>query len=119
MQDLGLCDGVDNVDGLNMSDADLTFENYEDVFGSSHDQSDSLFKDPGAACSSMERDVSLVELSGHIDNTLEVCLLRMYLWLAFFSCNYIWCVLPSKIYTYVISFYYIIMNMETTIFDQI
>ena len=79
MQDLGLCDGVDNVDGFNMSDVDLTFENYEDVFSSSHDQSDSLFEDTSAACSSMERDVSLVESSGHINNTPEVCLLRMYL----------------------------------------
>ena len=37
MQDLGLYDGGDNGDGFNMLDVDLTFENYEDVFGSSHD----------------------------------------------------------------------------------
>lgn len=119
MQDLGLCDGDDNGDGFNMSDVDLTFENYEDVFGSSQDQSDSLFKDTSATCSNTERDISLVELSGHIDNTLKVCLLRMYLWLAFFSCNYIWCVLPSKIYTHRISFYSVITNMETTLFGQL
>ena len=79
MQDLGLHDGSDNGDGFNMSDVDLTFENYEDVFGSSHNQSDSLFEDTSAACSNMERDISLVELSGHIDNTTEVILLKIYL----------------------------------------
>ena len=89
MQDLGLCNGSDNGDSFNMLDVDLTFENYEDVFGISHHQSDSLFEDTSAACSNMERDISLVELGGHIDNTPEVFNLRMYIWIAFFSCNYI------------------------------
>ena len=66
-----------------MSDVHLIFEKYEDVFSSSHDQPDSLFEDTSVAFSNMERDVSLVESNGHIDNTPKVCLLRIYLWLAF------------------------------------
>ncbi|KAH9313172.1 hypothetical protein KI387_028207, partial [Taxus chinensis] len=72
MQDLGLCDGDDNCDGFNMSDVDLTFENYEDIFGSSQDQSDSLFEDASAVCSNMERDVTLFESNGHTESAPEV-----------------------------------------------
>uniref|UniRef100_A0A0D6QR80 CCT domain-containing protein n=1 Tax=Araucaria cunninghamii TaxID=56994 RepID=A0A0D6QR80_ARACU len=71
MQDLGLCEGGDNCDGFNMSDVDLSFENYEDIFASSQDQSDSLFEDAGAACSHIERDVSFVESNGHNESAPE------------------------------------------------
>eukprot|EP01018_Ginkgo_biloba_P025206 Gb_06394 [translate_table: standard] len=85
MQDLGLCEDGDPCDGFNMSDVDLTFENYEDIFAGSQDQSESLFEDVGAACSSMEKDVSVADSSGHIESAAEAS-----------SVGPVGCLLPSS-----------------------
>lgn len=68
MQDLGLCEDGDHCNDFNMSDVDLTFENYEDIFAGSENQSVSLFGDVGAACSSTEKNVSFADSSDHIES---------------------------------------------------
>lgn len=68
MQDLGLCEDGDPCNDFNMSDVDLTFENYEDIFAGSEDHSVSLFGDVGAACSSSEKNVSFADSSDHIES---------------------------------------------------
>ena len=75
MQDLGLCEDGDPCDDFNMSDVDLTFENYEDIFAGSEDHSLSLFGDVGATCSSSEKNVSFADSSDHIESAPKVCLL--------------------------------------------
>ncbi|KAH9306384.1 hypothetical protein KI387_010788, partial [Taxus chinensis] len=64
MQDLGLCDADERCDPFHMSDIDLTFENYEDIFGGPQGEGTSIFEDVEAACSSMDKDVSFADSSG-------------------------------------------------------
>lgn len=63
MQDLGICADDDCCDALNMSDVNLIFENYEDIFGGPQVESSSVFEDLEAACSSMDKVVSVADPS--------------------------------------------------------
>lgn len=85
MQDLGVCEDGDPFNDFNMSDVDLTFENYEDIFAGSQDQSVSLFGDVGAACSSTEMNDSFADSSDHIESAPKAS-----------SVSPVGCVLPSS-----------------------
>lgn len=63
MQDLGICADDDCCDALHMSDVDLIFENYEDIFGGPQVESSSMFEDLEATCSSMDKVVSVADPS--------------------------------------------------------
>ncbi|KAL5972416.1 Zinc finger protein CONSTANS-like [Asimina triloba] len=44
---LGICEGDDLYDDFGVADVDLSFENYEELFGLSHKQSEQLFEESG------------------------------------------------------------------------
>ncbi|XWS68808.1 hypothetical protein CRYUN_Cryun04dG0124600 [Craigia yunnanensis] len=58
MQDLGVCEDVFYQDDFNMPDIDLTFRNFEDIFGGDQDPIRALLGDKDASCSSVEKDMS-------------------------------------------------------------
>uniref|UniRef100_A0A0D6R1F6 CCT domain-containing protein n=1 Tax=Araucaria cunninghamii TaxID=56994 RepID=A0A0D6R1F6_ARACU len=64
MPDLGMCEDDDCCDTFHMSDVVLTLENYEDIFGGPQGEVASVFDDVEAACSSMDKDVSIADSSG-------------------------------------------------------
>ncbi|OVA14244.1 zinc finger protein [Macleaya cordata] len=76
MQDLGICKEIDSCpsdDGLSIPDVDLTFRNYEDLFGGGdQEQTRFLFDEMGVACSSTEKDVSLDKSDNGYPRTDEV-----------------------------------------------
>eukprot|EP01018_Ginkgo_biloba_P008044 Gb_28233 [translate_table: standard] len=72
MQDLVICEDDNHCDGFHMPDVDLTFENYEDIFGGPRGESTSMFEDVEAACSSMDTDVSITDLSAQKENALKI-----------------------------------------------
>lgn len=57
MQDLGVCEELYNED-FNIPDVDLTFRNFEELFGGDQDPIRSLLDDKDFSCSSVERDLS-------------------------------------------------------------
>lgn len=85
MEDLGLCEDGDRCNDFNMSDVDLTFENYEDIFAGSEDQSVSLFGDVGGDCSSTEMNASFADSSDHIESAPKAS-----------SVSPVGCLLPSS-----------------------
>lgn len=70
MQDLGICEDDDCCDAFHISDVDLIFENYEDIFGGPQGESALMFEDLEAACSSMDKVVSIADPSGCNNNSL-------------------------------------------------
>eukprot|EP01018_Ginkgo_biloba_P008045 Gb_28222 [translate_table: standard] len=72
MQDLGICEDDDHCEGFHMLDVDLTFENYEDIFGGPQGESTLMFEDVEAACSSMDKDVSITYSSAQKENALKI-----------------------------------------------
>ncbi|XVE75253.1 hypothetical protein DITRI_Ditri12bG0080600 [Diplodiscus trichospermus] len=58
MQDLGVCEDVFDQDNFNMPDIDLTFRNFEDLFGGDQDPIRALLADKYVSCSSVEKDMS-------------------------------------------------------------
>ncbi|XP_043695637.1 zinc finger protein CONSTANS-LIKE 9 isoform X2 [Telopea speciosissima] len=58
MQDLGICEEIDCNDGFNIPDVDLTFRNYEELFGVDQDRTRSAFPEKDVACSLTKNDVS-------------------------------------------------------------
>lgn len=71
IQDLGIFQDDDCCDGFLISDADLIFENYEDIFSGTQGETTSMFEDLEAACSSMDIVVSIRDPSGCNDNFLK------------------------------------------------
>ncbi|XP_057844712.1 zinc finger protein CONSTANS-LIKE 10 [Cryptomeria japonica] len=64
MQDLGIYDDDECCDAFHVCDVDLTFENYEDIFGGPQGKGTSMFEDGDTACSSMDKDISIAHSSG-------------------------------------------------------
>ncbi|KAK3189373.1 hypothetical protein Dsin_028934 [Dipteronia sinensis] len=58
MQDLGVCEDTVSNDDFDIPDVDLTFRNFEDLFGGDQDPSRAKLGDKYASCSS-EKDLSL------------------------------------------------------------
>lgn len=59
MQDLGVCEELVCHDDFNIPDVDLTFRNFEELFGGDQDPTRLLLDDKDVSYSSMERDMSL------------------------------------------------------------
>lgn len=70
MQDLGVCEELVCQDDFNIPDVDLTFRNFEELFGSDQDPIRSLLDEKDMSYSSMEKDFSLDKL----DNTLSIAM---------------------------------------------
>ncbi|KAL6186534.1 hypothetical protein ACLB2K_042654 [Fragaria x ananassa] len=59
MQDLGVCEELVCHDDFNIPDVDLTFRNFEEIFGGDQDPTRVLHDDKDVSYSSVERDMSL------------------------------------------------------------
>ncbi|KAK9934674.1 hypothetical protein M0R45_021810 [Rubus argutus] len=59
MQDLGVCEELVCRDDFNIPDVDLTFRNFEEIFGGDQDPIRMLLDDKDVSYSSVERDMSL------------------------------------------------------------
>ncbi|KDP35011.1 hypothetical protein JCGZ_09299 [Jatropha curcas] len=59
MQDLGVCEHIVCHDDINIPDVDLTFRNFEELFGGEQDPVRAPLDDKDASCSSLEKDMSL------------------------------------------------------------
>lgn len=70
IEDLGTCEDGIACGGFNISDVDLSFENYEDIFSSSHLQS-SEFEDLVSVCSSIGKRGAFAEPSCHMESIPE------------------------------------------------
>ncbi|XP_057963238.1 putative zinc finger protein At1g68190 isoform X2 [Malania oleifera] len=58
LQDLGVCEEVDVYDDFNMPDVDITFRNFEELFGGDQDPTRMSIEDKYVVSSSMEKDAS-------------------------------------------------------------
>ncbi|XP_042504906.1 putative zinc finger protein At1g68190 [Macadamia integrifolia] len=66
MQDLGICEEIDCNDDFKIPDVDLTFRNYEELFGGDQDLAISLFDEKDFTCCSIKKDVSFKQTdNGH------------------------------------------------------
>ncbi|RDX82249.1 putative zinc finger protein, partial [Mucuna pruriens] len=59
IQDLGICEELVCQDDFNIPDVDLTFQNYEELFGGDQDPIRILLDDQDVSCSSLEKDKSV------------------------------------------------------------
>ncbi|KAK7269815.1 hypothetical protein RIF29_22567 [Crotalaria pallida] len=61
IQDLGICEELVYQDDFNIPDVDLTFQNFEELFGGDHDPIRVLLgdKNQDVSCSSLEKDMSV------------------------------------------------------------
>ncbi|XP_058091773.1 LOW QUALITY PROTEIN: putative zinc finger protein At1g68190 [Magnolia sinica] len=71
LHDLGVCEDNDCYDGVNVPDIDLTFRNYEELFGGDQEQNRSLFDDIDVACASMEKGISLGKSDSGYPRSIE------------------------------------------------
>ncbi|WRX15202.1 CCT domain - like 3 [Theobroma cacao] len=58
MQDLGVCEDIFCQDDFNMPDIELTFPNFEDLFGADQDPIRALLGNKDVCCSSVDKDMS-------------------------------------------------------------
>ncbi|KAA8532636.1 hypothetical protein F0562_032548 [Nyssa sinensis] len=59
MQDLGVCEELGCFDNLDIPDVDLTFRNFEELFGGDQDPTRALLDDNNISCSSVKQEASL------------------------------------------------------------
>ncbi|PSR84953.1 Zinc finger protein [Actinidia chinensis var. chinensis] len=59
MQDIGICEELACIDNVNIPEVDLTFRNFEELFGCDQDLARALLDDKDMTCFSVERDTSL------------------------------------------------------------
>ncbi|KAI3453075.1 hypothetical protein Pfo_009738 [Paulownia fortunei] len=71
MQDLGVCDEVQFFDDVNIPDVDLTFRNFEELFGSEHEPSRALVDDKNMTCSFADKHPSFGKLDRGCASTIE------------------------------------------------
>lgn len=72
-KDLKLPDGDDLCEGLNIDDVQLNFESGDEIFGCSQGQTRYQFEDVRTNRQLMEKNISVTESDGPIENALEVC----------------------------------------------
>lgn len=72
MKDLGITDDAELYDGFNMDDMDLSFENYEELFGNSRNDSELPFEEGDADSLFWGQNVSAADSQGQNDIVLEV-----------------------------------------------
>ena len=85
MQDIGICEELACIDNVNIPEVDLTFRNFEELFGCDQDLARALLDDKDMTCFSVERDTSLNGLDHSCAKEIEVCidasfLLHLILW---------------------------------------
>ncbi|KAK7343431.1 hypothetical protein VNO77_12175 [Canavalia gladiata] len=66
IQDLGICEELVCQDDFNIPDVDLTFQNFEELFGGDQDPITLLLDDRDVSCSFLEKDMSIEK--SDIDN---------------------------------------------------
>lgn len=71
-KDLGIHDGEDLCEAFNLDDIPLNFENGDEILSNPQGPSICLFKDGGMDCLLMEKNLSVTESNGPIENTIEV-----------------------------------------------
>jgi len=86
IQDLGICEELVRLDDFNIPDVDLTFQNFDELFGGDKDPIRILFDDQDVSCSSLEKDKSIDK--SDIDN-----LSAMEVWISSFISQHIF--IPS------------------------
>ncbi|XP_059664571.1 zinc finger protein CONSTANS-LIKE 12-like [Cornus florida] len=70
-KNLELHEGDNLCEGLDMDDVAVNFESGDEIFGSSEGHPDIHFDDGGMDCLLMEKNLSVTESNGHIENPLE------------------------------------------------
>ncbi|KAJ4959716.1 hypothetical protein NE237_019626 [Protea cynaroides] len=71
MQDLGSCEEIDSNDCFKLPDVDLTFRNYEELFGSGQDLSRLMFDEKDIACSYIKKDVPFEKTDNGYGKAME------------------------------------------------
>ncbi|KAF7808830.1 putative zinc finger protein [Senna tora] len=71
IQDLGICEELIGEDDFNIPDVDLTFQNYEELFGGDQDPIRGILGDNYVSCSSIEKDISLDKSDIYNESTIE------------------------------------------------
>lgn len=74
IQDLGVCEELVCHDDFNIPEVDVTFQNYEDVFGGEQDTIRALLDESELECSSLDKDVPLDDSENSQAKLLEVLL---------------------------------------------
>ncbi|XAR52462.1 hypothetical protein NMG60_11020559 [Bertholletia excelsa] len=59
MQDLGICEELAQLDDTNIPEVDLTFQNFEELFGCDQDLTGEMHDDKDVTCSSVDKETSL------------------------------------------------------------
>ncbi|MED6132298.1 hypothetical protein PIB30_017732 [Stylosanthes scabra] len=72
IQDLGICEELVCRDDFNIPDVDLTFQNYEELFGGDQDPVRALLDDNDVSCYSLEKDMSIDNLSAIEDSSAAI-----------------------------------------------
>lgn len=72
IQDLGICEELSCQDDFNIPEVDLTFQNFEELFGGDQDPVRGLVCDNDVSCSSMEKDISLDKSDIFNEKAMEV-----------------------------------------------
>uniref|UniRef100_A0A5B7AWP9 Zinc finger protein CONSTANS-LIKE 12 n=1 Tax=Davidia involucrata TaxID=16924 RepID=A0A5B7AWP9_DAVIN len=70
-KNLQLHEGDNICEGLSVDDVALNFESSDEIFGSSQGQPQYQLEDGGIDCLLMEKNLSVTESNGHIENALE------------------------------------------------
>ncbi|KAK4260765.1 hypothetical protein QN277_003842 [Acacia crassicarpa] len=71
IQDLGICEELSCQDDFNIPEVDLTFQNFEELFGGDQDPVRGLVGDNDMSCSSIEKDISLDKSDIFNERTME------------------------------------------------
>ncbi|KAK7390899.1 hypothetical protein VNO78_19086 [Psophocarpus tetragonolobus] len=69
IQDLGICEELAYQDDFNIPDVDLTFQNFDELFGGDQDPIRILVDDQDVSCSSLEKDKSVDNTSAMEDSS--------------------------------------------------
>lgn len=72
MQDLGVCEELVCHDDFNIPDVDLTFRNFEELFGGDQDPNRALLDDKDMSYSSVEKDMSIDKSDNGLARAMEV-----------------------------------------------
>ena len=72
MQDIGICEELACIDDFDIPEVDLTFQNFEELFGCDQDLTRALLDDKEMTCSSVGKDTSLNGLDHSCTKEIEV-----------------------------------------------
>lgn len=73
MQDLGVCEELGYLDDMSIPDVDLTFRNFEELFGGEQEPAGTLLvDDKDVPCSSVEKDTSVDGSDNVYEKPIEV-----------------------------------------------